>query len=317
MLVNGKWSKDWDPYQKTGKRGNFIRQESEFRNWITPTGDAGPTGKSGFYAESDRYHLYISYLCPWACRTLMVRALKQLEDIISISIAEPYLTDEGWRFGNDLNSNTEPFYQFDYVHQLYTHANPDYSGRATVPVLWDKKEHTIVNNESADIIHMFNSCFDHLTNNQLNLRPADKINEIEKLNNFIYHHINNGVYKAGFAQSQEAYKNAYIDLFAALDSIDKQLTNKTFLFGENITESDIRLFVTLIRFDIAYYSLFKCNKKPISEYQNLSQFIQTIINIPGIKNTINIEHIKAGYYSVKALNPSGIVPIGPEYNLSV
>lgn len=317
MLHNGKWVKDWDPYQKTSNSGEFVRQTSEFRHWITPTGEAGPTGDTGFVAEKNRYHLYISYVCPWACRTLMVRTLKQLEDYISISVVEPFLTDEGWNFGHYSGSDhIDPLYGFNYIHQLYSYANPLYSGRATVPVLWDKKLNTIVNNESADIIEMLNTAFDHITNNKINLRPQEKIDELLDLNNFIYHEINNGVYKAGFAKSQEAYQSAYSHLFDALSVVEQKLSTSKYLLGEEISEADIRLFVTLIRFDAAYYSLFKCNKKHIADYPFLSLFIKNIIKIPGVKHTINIDHIKTGYYSVKALNPTGIVPIGPELAIS-
>lgn len=312
MLVDGKWTKSWDPYQKTSNDGSFVRQISSFRHWITPTGD------TGFVAEKDRYHLFVSYVCPWACRTLMVRRLKQLEDYISVSVVEPFLTDEGWNFGSYPGADdVDPFHGFKYIHQLYTHADALYTGRATVPVLWDKKLNTIVNNESADIIEMLNTAFNHLTNNQLNLRPKDKLTELLNLNDFIYQEINNGVYKAGFAQSQNAYQRAYENLFSALDVLDEKLSHSSYLLGEKISEADIRLFVTLVRFDVAYYSLFKCNKKHIGEYEHLSAFIDKIIHIPGIKETINIDHIKTGYYSVKALNPTGIVPVGPELAVAI
>ena len=314
MLKNGKWSKEWDPYQATNKKGEFVRQISEFRNWLTPDGSAGRTGLAGFKAEAGRYHLYISYVCPWACRTLMVRALKGLEGMISVSVVEPFLTEQGWKFGDFPGATGEPHLGVEYLHELYSHVAPGYTGRATVPVLWDKQRGTIVNNESADIIEMLNSAFDGLGATAINLRPEAKLDELAVLNDVIYHGFNNGVYKEGFAQSQEAYEEAYYNVFATLDDMEARLERSRYLLGEQLTEADIRLFVTLVRFDAAYYGLFKCNKKRIADYPQLTRFIEDIIAMPGISDTVNLEHIKNGYYSVKALNPKCIVPLGPEDN---
>lgn len=314
MLKNGKWSKEWDPYQATNNKGEFVRQISEFRHWITADGSAGRTGLAGFKAEPGRYHLYISYVCPWACRTLMVRALKGLESMISVSVVEPFLTEQGWKFGDFPGATDEPFFGDEYLHELYSRVAPGYTGRATVPVLWDKERNTIVNNESADIIEMLNSAFDHLGASAINLRPANKLEELTALNDKIYHGFNNGVYKAGFAQTQAAYEEAYHLVFATLDAMESQLTRSRYLLGETLTEADIRLFVTLVRFDAAYYGLFKCNRKRVTDYPQLTRFIEDIIAMPGISSTVNLEHIKSGYYSVKALNPKCIVPLGPEDN---
>ena len=318
MLRNGKWSKTWDPYQATSEKGEFVRQISEFRSWVTPDGAPGRTGSGGFKAEAGRYHLYISYVCPWACRAMMVRALKQLTNVISFSVVEPFLTDEGWKFGEFPGADTEPFFNDQYLHQLYSRAASNYTGRATVPILWDKKLKTIVNNESADIIEMFNSAFDGLVGSdagvsqRIDLRPEADLVGIKRLNQEIYDTINNGVYKAGFAKSQEAYEDAYHHLFNALDKMEAILQQQNYLLGDTLTEPDIRLFVTLIRFDAAYYGLFKCNKKRIADYPALTRYIHTIYAMPGIADTVNIHHIKTGYYSVKVRNPQCIVPVGPE-----
>lgn len=314
MLKNGEWTQDWDPYQATNDDGEFLRQISEFRSWITPDGRAGRTGQSGFKAEPNRYHLYISYVCPWACRTLMVRSLKRLDHLISVSVVRPFLTDEGWSFGAYPGSTPEPFYGDQYLHQLYTRVAPSYNGRATVPVLWDKKHNTIVNNESADIIEMLNSGFGDLADQSIDLRPKKHLSKIKALNETIYTGINNGVYKAGFAQTQHAYEAAYRELFDTLDEMEANLRFSRYLLGEELTEPDIRLFVTLIRFDAVYFSLFKCNKKRIQDYPALSRFMEDIYSLPGIEDTVNMQHIKTGYYSVKALNPQKIVPLGPEDN---
>ena len=312
MLVNGQWSKDWNPYQKTNNKGEFLRQVSEFRHWITPDGSAGRTGVGGFTAEPNRYHLYVAYICPWACRTLMVRALKGLESLISVSVVQPYLTEKSWQFGDFPGANREPHFGYDYLYQLYTHANPTYTGRPTVPILWDKKQNTIVNNESADIIEMFNDAFDKYVGSELNLRPTDKLEEMNSLNEQIYKNLNNGVYRAGFAQSQTAYEEAYATVFSTLEEMEDRLSHHPYLLGNELTESDIRLFVTLVRFDAAYHGLFKCNKKRLTDYPNLTDYAHRIYSKPGIKATVNLQHIKAGYYSIKAINPQQIIPLGPD-----
>jgi glutathionyl-hydroquinone reductase len=313
MLVNGVWTDNWQPVQAKDNEGRFIRQTSSFRHWITPTGDAGPTGSSGFKAEANRYHLYVAFICPWASRTLMVRELKQLTKLITVSVINPQTTDQGWQFGGFKGSDYDELNGHQYVHQLYSAADSSFTGRATVPVLWDKKLGVIVNNESADIIRMLNNCFDHLTGSTLNLYPEPLQQEIDEINEAIYHQLNNGVYQAGFASTQSAYEEAYLRVFTMLDKLEHQLSDgRHYLLGAQLTESDIRTFVTLIRFDVAYHGLFKCNRNLIAQMPYLSSYISRILDIDGIANTVNIEHIKAGYYSIKALNPSGIVPVGPK-----
>lgn len=313
MLVDGKWTEDWQPVQAKDEKGGFVRQISGFRNWVTPDGSAGPTGEAGFKAEADRYHLYVAYICPWASRTLIARKLKGLDKLISISVVEPALTDQGWRFGDYPGSNRDSLNGATYMHELYTKADPHYTGRATVPVLWDKKTKTIVNNESADIVRMFNTGFGDLANNDIDLYPEPLRGEIDALNEHIYPSLNNGVYRAGFATTQIAYDEAFRDVFRTLDELEARLSaTGPFLFGEQFTETDIRLFVTLVRFDAAYHGLFKCNLRRLVDYAALSAWLTRILDIRGIRETANIDHIKRGYYSIKALNPTGIVPLGPD-----
>ncbi|WHS33052.1 glutathione S-transferase family protein [Brucella sp. NM4] len=313
MLVDGKWTEDWQPVQAKDEKGGFVRQISGFRNWVTPDGSAGPTGEAGFKAEADRYHLYVAYICPWASRTLIARKLKGLDKLISISVVEPALTDQGWRFGDYPGSNRDSLNGATYMHELYTKADPHYTGRATVPVLWDKKTKTIVNNGSADIVRMFNTGFGDLANNDIDLYPEPLRGEIDALNEHIYPSLNNGVYRAGFATTQIAYDEAFRDVFRTLDELEARLSAKgPFLFGEQFTETDIRLFVTLVRFDAAYHGLFKCNLRRLVDYAALSAWLTRILDIRGIRETANIDHIKRGYYSIKALNPTGIVPLGPD-----
>ena len=312
MLVDGKWMENWQPVQAKDKDGRFVRQQSSFRNWITADGTAGPTGDVGFKAESGRYHLYVAYICPWASRTLMARKLKKLDDIISVDVVEPMLTEQGWKFGDFPGAGRDRLNDVTFMHEIYTHADPHYTGRATVPVLFDKQRNTIVNNESADIVRMFNSSFSALADESIDLYPADLASQIDALNEHIYHTLNNGVYKAGFASSQQAYEEACIAVFKTLDELEDRLgSDGPFLFGERLTESDIRLFVTLVRFDAAYHGLFKCNLRRIADYPHLSDHMKRIRQIDGIASTVNMQHIKAGYYSIKTLNPNGIVPLGP------
>ncbi len=307
MLVNGRWSAGWHPVQSTDSKGGFVRQASGFRNWITPDGAAGPTGEGGFHAERDRYHLFVALICPWACRTLIARALKGL-NFISVSVLEPALTEQGWRFGDSPDAERNGA---RYMHQIYTRAAPGYTGRATVPVLWDKHRRTIVNNESADILRMFNSAFGTQADQSIDLYPGHLQAEIDAINQEIYHGLNNAVYRAGFATTQLAYQEAFADVFATLDRLETRLSTGPFLFGEGLTEADVRLFVSLIRFDAAYHGLFKCNLRRLTDYPNLSAYVATMLAIPGIRETVSIDHIKRGYYSIRALNPSGIVPLGP------
>lgn len=312
MLVNGTWTAKWDPVQAKDAAGRFIRQTSSFRNWITPDGAPGPTGTGGFAAEAGRYHLYVALICPWASRTLMVRKLKRLEDLISVSVVEPFLTDQGWGFGPYPGAGADPLHGARYLHELYTRADPRFTGRATVPVLWDKRTDTIVNNESADIVRMLGHAFDHLTGPTIDLYPADLAADIDALGAELYDRLNNGVYKAGFASSQAAYDEAVAGVFAMLDSLEARLADgRPWLFGERLTEADIRLFVTLVRFDAAYHGLFKCNLRRIADYPRLSAYVERMLAVPGIAETVDVDHIKQGYYSIRALNPSGIVPAGP------
>lgn len=313
MLVDGKWTAEWHPVQATDKKGGFVRQTSGFRNWVTPDGSAGPTGEGGFKAEAGRYHLYVALICPWASRTLIGRKLKKLEDVISVSIVEPALSDEGWKFGDYPGSDRDGLNGFAYMHEAYTSADPHYTGRATVPVLWDKKTKTIVNNESADILRMLNSGFGDLADNGIDLYPEDLRDAIDALNDHIYPRLNNGVYRTGFATTQLAYEEAFAEVFATLQELETRLASGgPFLFGDRLTETDVRLFVTLVRFDAAYYGLFKCNLRRIADYRALQAYMMRVLNIPGVRDTVNIDHIKRGYYSIKALNPTRIVPVGPD-----
>lgn len=313
MLVNGKWAAQWHPVQATDEKGGFVRQTSSFRSWITPDGEPGITGAGGFKAEPGRYHLYVALICPWASRTLIARKLKGLQDVVGISVVEPWLLDEGWHFGDYPGSNRDAVNKAEWVHQLYTQADNNFTGRATVPVLWDKKTRTIVNNESADIVRMFNSGFGELASSEFDLYPVELRQDIDQLNSEIYPKLNNGVYRTGFATTQQSYLEAYSDVFEMLDRLEQRFSDGgLFLVGDNITEADIRLFVTLIRFDAAYYGLFKCNRNQLREFPYLNRYLKRVLTVPGVRGTVNIDHIKQGYYSIKALNPNMLVPAGPD-----
>lgn len=312
MLVNGKWTADWHPVQAKDGEGRFVRQQSSFRNWITADGAPGPTGKGGFKAEAGRYRLYVALICPWASRTLIARKLKGLEGLIPVTVVNPVLTAQGWGFGGYPGADADPLHGAGHLHELYTRADDDYTGRATVPVLWDEATDTMVSNESADIVRMFNTAFVDLVPGTPDLYPADLAAEIDTLNAEVYDRLNNGVYKAGFASSQAAYDEAVAGVFAMLDQLEDRLTGD-YLFGPRFTEADIRLFVTLIRFDAAYHGLFKTNLRRIADYPRLSAYMERVLRLPGVRDTVNMDHIKAGYYSIKALNPTGIVPIGPDH----
>lgn len=307
MLIEGKWTEDWQPVQATDAKGGFVRQISSFRNWVTPDGAPGPTGTGGFAAEAGRYHLYVALICPWAHRTLIARKLKGLEGAISISVVEPALTPQGWRF----DAGADPVNGAGYMHEIYTAADPVFTGRATVPVLWDKATGTIVSNESADILQMFNRGFGALASGP-DLRPDDLTDQIEALNDFIYPRLNNGVYRAGFATTQVAYDEAVAEVFQALDALEERLSDgRDWLLGDRFTETDIRAFVTLVRFDVAYHGLFKCNLRRIADYPLLSRYLRRVLALPGVAGTVNLDHIKRGYYSIGKLNPTGILPAGP------
>lgn len=312
MLVDGKWVANWQPVQSADGKGRFIRQTSQFRNWITPDGSPGPTGQGGFKAEAGRYRLYVALICPWASRTLMARSLKGLADLIPVTVVNPTLTEEGWQFGGYPGADEDPLFQSRYMHQIYTRADPHYSGRATVPVLWDMRQNVMVSNESADILRMLDTAFEHLVPSTIRLYPAEIGPQIDALNETIYHQLNNGVYKAGFALSQQAYDEAVTGVFQMLDQLEARLTGD-FLFGAQLTETDIRTFVTLIRFDAAYHGLFKTNLRQIADYPRLSAYMARILALPGVRETVNLDHITRGYYSIKALNPTGIRPVGPDH----
>ena len=312
MLVDGKWVGDWQPVQKADAQGRFVRQVSSFRNWITPDGRPGPTGDGGFKAEAGRYRLYVALICPWASRTLIGRALKGLEGLVAVTVVNPVLTDEGWAFGGYPGADQDPLFGAAHLHEIYTRADPHFTGRATVPVLWDMARGVMVSNESADILRMFDTAFEALVPSDLRLYPADLAERIDALNARIYDGLNNGVYKAGFAGTQAAYNEAEAGVFAMLDELEVRLDG-SYLFGAQLTETDIRAFVTLIRFDAAYHGIFKLNRRRIADYPRLSAYMERILRLPGVAQTVNLDHIKAGYYSIKALNPLGIVPAGPEH----
>jgi putative glutathione S-transferase len=315
LLVDGQWVDKWYDTASTG--GRFERKASSFRSWVTPDGAAGPTGEAGFPAEAGRYHLYVSYACPWAHRTLIFRKLKKLEDVISVSVVDPFMGEEGWVFADHAARRTEGATRDDVLgkqrlHEVYTAADPHYSGRVTVPVLWDRTRGTIVSNESAEIIRMFNSAFAAFTPDRHDYYPAARAAEIDALNARIYDAVNNGVYKAGFATAQAAYEEAVTALFAMLDELEARLGERQWLLGDALTEADIRLFTTLIRFDPVYVGHFKCNIRRIFDYPNLSRFVKALYAVPGVAETVNLTHIKRHYYeSHKTINPTGIVPVGP------
>jgi putative glutathione S-transferase len=317
MLVDGKWTEDWQPVQATDAKGGFVRQISSFRNWVTPDGAPGPTGQGGFKAEAGRYHLYAALICPWASRALAGRRLKRLECAVSVSIAEPRMTGQGWRFGDYPGADRDTLNGATYLHELYTRADPHFTGRATVPALWDRETGTIVNNESADILRMFNTGFGALADDTIDLYPQALRLEIDTWNKRIYPALNNGVYRAGFATTQAAYEEAYHGVFAMLDELEAHLASGHYLAGEQLTEADVRLFVTLIRFDAAYFGLFKCNRKRIADYPALTAYLRRLLAVPEIRETVSIDHIKQGYYSIRSLNPNGIVPLGPDLGLNV
>lgn len=312
MLVDGKWMENWQPVQKADKDGRFVRQTSSFRNWITPDGAPGPTGEGGFAAEPGRYRLYVALICPWASRALIARKLKGLDDMIPVTVVNPALTDQGWSFDDYPGADEDPLFGSRYMHEIYTQADPSFTGRATVPVLWDMTQNVMVNNESADILRMFDTAFEHLVPSDLRLYPEGLSAEIDALNPRLYDFLNNGVYKAGFASSQPAYEEALKGVFAMLDELEERLTGD-YLFGDSVTETDIRAFVTLIRFDAAYHGLFKTNRRQVKDYPRLTDYITRMLDLPGVLETVNMDHILHGYYSIKALNPNGIVPKAPDH----
>ncbi|GAB6845987.1 putative glutathione S-transferase [Methylorubrum rhodinum] len=317
LLVDGQWRDQWYDTAKTG--GRFERSASAFRNWVTADGRPGPSGEGGFEGEPERYHLTVSLACPWAHRTLIVRALKGLEDAISVSVVSPYMREEGWVFqpeseGGVPGATADALFGSRRVYELYQRAKPDYSGRVTVPVLWDRERNTIVSNESAEIIRMLNDAFGA---GEPDLYPQDLREEIDAVNARVYDRVNNGVYKAGFATKQEAYEDAFTALFAELDALEERLDGRRYLCGSRLTEADIRLFTTLVRFDAVYVGHFKCNRRRIADYPNLSNYLRDLYALPGVAPTVNLEHIKRHYYgSHPTINPTGIVPLGPELDFA-
>ncbi len=315
LLVDGQWQDKW--YDTDTNGGSFKREDAGFRNWITADGSAGPTGVSGFKAEADRYHLYVSLACPWAHRTLIYRKLKGLEDMIPISVVHPFMGENGWTFAEGEGVIPDPLMNADYAYELYVAAKPDYTGRVTVPILWDKKTNTIVSNESAEIIRMFNSAFDEVGAAEVDFLPSALVAEIDEINEFVYSAVNNGVYKAGFATTQEAYEEPVTALFDALDTLEARLAERRYLMGEAITEADWRLFTTLVRFDAVYVGHFKCNIRRIIDYPNLWGYLRDLYQVPGVADTVNMTHIKQHYYTSHAnINPTGIIPIGPDLDFT-
>jgi len=316
LLVDGKWQDKW--YETKSNDGHFKRAASSFRNWVTQDGAAGPTGTAGFKAESGRYHLYVSYACPWAHRALIFRSLKGLEKHISLSVVHPLMGAEGWTFQEDEGTEPDTINNAKLLHEVYTKAGPTFTGRVTVPVLWDRQTNTIVNNESSEIIRMFNEAFNALPDvkAELDFAPARLLPQIDEINARIYDRVNNGVYKAGFATTQDAYEEAISNLFDELDVLEQHLTTSRYLVGDTLTEADWRLFTTLVRFDPVYVGHFKCNIRRIADYPNLNNYLRELYQVAGVAKTTNIDHIKRHYYeSHTMINPTTIVPLGPKLDL--
>ncbi|GEK47104.1 glutathione S-transferase family protein [Bisbaumannia pacifica] len=311
LLIDGKWSDQW--YDTKTHGGEFVRESAQLREWVTRDGRPGPDGQPALPAEAERFHLYVSLACPWAHRTLIMRKLKGLDGLIGTSHVSPLMLDQGWTYEESEGSSGDPVNGAAYHRELYTLTDPHYTGRVTVPVLWDKQERRIVNNESAELLRIFNDAFDGLTGNDLDLYPADLRETIDAINDDVYAHINNGVYKSGFATDQAVYEKHVTALFAALDRVEARLAEHRYLAGEWLTEADIRLFTTLVRFDAVYHGHFKCNLKRIEDYPNLANYVRELYQWPGIKETVSLDHIKRHYYySHDTINPTRIVPQGPE-----
>ena len=316
LLVDGVWVDQWYDTKSTG--GQFVRGKAAFRSWVTPNGGPGPSGVGGFKAEPGRYHLYVSLACPWAHRTLIFRKLKRLERIISVSVVHWLMLENGWTFADGPGVVPDPLFGVRFLHEIYTRAEPDYTGRVTVPVLWDKQASTIVNNESAEIIRMFNSAFNGCGAASGDFYPENLRPQIEAWNTRIYDAVNNGVYKAGFATSQEAYEAAFLKLFETLDVLERHLGEHRYLTGDRLTEADWRLFTTLLRFDPVYVGHFKCNLRRIADYPNLSRYLSDLYQVPGVAETVDMRHIKGHYYqSHRTINPTGVVPLGPAIDFGV
>ena len=316
QLVDGVWHDTWYDTKKSG--GEFVRSNAKFRNWITADGTAGPSGDSGFKAEADRYHLYVSYACPWAHRTLIFRALKGLTDLISVSVVHPDMLKDGWSFATDFPGATgDTLFNLPFARDIYTKVDPQISGRVTVPILWDKHQNKIVSNESSEIIRMFNAAFDKITGNTLDFWPADLRDDIEAVNTRIYDTLNNGVYRSGFATTQSAYDKAVTELFDTLDWLEDRLSASRYLMGDRVTEADWRLLPTLLRFDLVYHLHFKCNRKRIIDYPNLWAYTRELYQWPGVAETTHFDHIVRHYhYSHDSINPHRIIPVNPKINWS-
>jgi putative glutathione S-transferase len=315
LLVHGKWTDRW--YDTKGHDGHFVRKAAQFRNWVTADGSPGPGGRGGFKAEAGRYHLYVSLACPWANRTLIFRHIKGLEDMISLSVVHWTMGHQGWTFEPGAGVIADPIHDAHYFHEVYTGADPEYSGRVTVPVLWDRQAETIVSNESSEIIRMFNNAFDQVGALPGDYYPEELREEIDEINARIYSNVNNGVYKAGFATTQEAYEEAVFPLFETLDWLEQRLSQRRYLMGDRLTEADWRLFTTLVRFDPVYVGHFKCNIRRLADYPNLWAYTRDLYQHEGVADTINMHHIKDHYYgSHETINPTGVVPVGPELNLN-
>jgi len=313
LLVEGRWQTDW--YDTKSEGGRFVRKSPSFRNWITADGSAGPTGEGGFDAQSGRYHLYVSLACPWAHRALIFRKLKGLEAMISVSVVNAFMGDEGWNFAAGDNVIADDVNGKTHMHQIYTLAMPNYTGRVTVPVLWDMQRNTIVSNESSEIIRMFNTAFDAVGALPGNYYPEQLRAEIDDVNDLVYPNINNGVYRAGFATTQQAYDEAVGELFDALDQLEVRLSEQRYLVGDTLTEADWRLFTTLVRFDAVYFGHFKCNRRRIVDIPNLWGYLRDLYQHPGVADTVRLNHIKQHYYSShETINPTRIVPAGPQLN---
>lgn len=312
LLVDGQWQDRWYDTKSTG--GRFVRRDAQFRNWVTPDGSAGPSGDAGFEAAAGRYHLYVSLACPWAHRTLIFRALKGLESAISVNVVNHFMGAEGWVFDPDVPGATpDTVNGAERLYEVYLKADPAYSGRVTVPVLWDKERGTIVNNESSEIIRMLNAAFDDAGASGPDFYPEALREDIDRINARVYETVNNGVYRCGFATTQDAYEEAFAALFETLDMLEQRLAGQRYLVGDRITEADWRLFTTLVRFDPVYHGHFKCNLRRIADYPNLSNYVRALYQVPGVAATVDFDHIKRHYYaSHTTVNPTGVVPLGPE-----
>jgi len=310
LLIDGVWREDSND-ARISRDGHFVRPQTRFRNFVTPDGRAGPSGEGGFSAEAGRYHLYVSLACPWAHRTVIMRRLKELDSVISMSTVAPYMGPQGWTFEAE-DSTGDPVNGARHLSEIYLKADARYTGRVSVPVLWDKSQQTIVNNESSEIIRMLNAAFEEFTSNHTDYYPFALRPEIDRINTMVFENINNGVYRSGFARSQSAYEEAFRSVFTALDDIEHRLGEQRYLIGDKLTEADWRLFTTLVRFDAVYYGHFKCNLRRIIDYPNLSNYVRDLYQVPGVAETVSIEQIKRHYYgSHKHINPTGIVPVGP------